>query len=409
MTALTLATRIVSRLVEAGYVAYFAGGWVRDLVLKCAALSPEIDIATSAPPEKIIELFDKTIPVGIAFGVVIVVLEEMQFEVTTFRKDRPYHDGRHPEGIDLSDPKHDALRRDFTINGMFYNPLTEELIDYVRGQEDLAAKVIRAIGNPDERFTEDRLRMIRAVRFATRFGFTVDQQTQEAICRHAGTLLPSVSMERILQELSKMAQDGTMREATLLLHQLGLFQQLFPSLHALSRREFEALTAPFPYFPPTTPAILYIALLFATAPLSEKIALCRKLKTSVRDIELVRFFEESRMLFQKPHPAHLWAHFYAHKDASLMLDLNAALLPMEQRQRFLAHHESEQRRLKAHIDRLIAKRPLVTAALLEKEGIAAGQKMGALLKAAEVLAIDEDLIDPSELIERLKNTALWKS
>src|SRR6185437_5720237 len=164
-----VATHIVKRLVEAGHLAYFAGGWVRDFLLNHP--SDDIDIATSASVEEIQALFPKTIPVGIAFGIVIVVEKGHQFEVATFRKDRGYVDGRRPTGIDPASPEEDAQRRDFTLNGMFYDPLQKKVLDFVSGQEDLKKGIIRAIGNPHERFLEDRLRMMRAVRYGTRFGF----------------------------------------------------------------------------------------------------------------------------------------------------------------------------------------------------------------------------------------------
>jgi poly(A) polymerase len=153
MNLQSVATEICKTLLDHGYIAYFAGGWVRDLLL--GRQTDEIDIATSAPPYIIQELFPKTIPVGIAFGVVIVVKEGINFEVTTFRKDHIYIDGRHPTGIDFSTPKKDAERRDFTINGMFYDPLTQTIYDYIGGQEDLKNGIIRAIGNAHERFLED--------------------------------------------------------------------------------------------------------------------------------------------------------------------------------------------------------------------------------------------------------------
>ena len=172
-----IATAIVRKLVAAGYTAYFAGGWVRDYLM--GHPSEDIDLATDAPPEKIIDLFPKTLLVGVAFGVVVVIVDGHQFEVATFRRDIDYADGRKPSKIELSTAEEDAFRRDFTINGMFYDPLTNQILDYVGGQEDLKKKIIRAIGNPHKRIQEDRLRMIRAVRLSCRFDFQIEEKTKE--------------------------------------------------------------------------------------------------------------------------------------------------------------------------------------------------------------------------------------
>lgn len=154
-----IAKLIVLKLHRAGFIAYFAGGWVRDYVMDHP--SEDIDIATDATPAQIMDLFPHTVLVGLAFGVVIVVSDGHQFEVATFRKDLHYADGRHPQGIEMSTPREDALRRDFTINGMFYDPIEELIHDFVHGQDDIRQGIIRTIGDPYERFFEDRLRMLR--------------------------------------------------------------------------------------------------------------------------------------------------------------------------------------------------------------------------------------------------------
>src|SRR3990167_4769510 len=196
-----LATTIVKRLVQKGYKAYFAGGCVRDLLM--GQDSADIDIATSAKPDEILALFTKTFEKGKAFGVVSVLLEGQEFEVATFRKEGKYSDGRHPDSVSWTDDKQDALRRDFTINGMFYDPLTQKVIDYVDGQEDLKKKIIRTIGVPKHRFDEDKLRMMRAVRFSARFGYPIEENTKNAILRMAPSVT-EVSPERIREELLKI-------------------------------------------------------------------------------------------------------------------------------------------------------------------------------------------------------------
>jgi len=194
MPTTPIAASIVKKLSSAGHIAYFAGGWVRDFLMERP--SDDIDIATSATPEEVQALFPKTIPVGIAFGIVIVVEDGHQFEVATFRQDQGYVDGRRPQGISSATPEEDAQRRDFTINGMFYDPIEKKLYDYVDGQKDIKKGIIKAIGNPHERFLEDRLRMMRAVRYSTRFNFPIESDTLQAILAHADSLLPAVALER---------------------------------------------------------------------------------------------------------------------------------------------------------------------------------------------------------------------
>src|SRR3989338_7851594 len=163
------AVGIVRTLKKAGHEDYFVGGCGRDLVMRRDP--KDYDVATSARPEEVAKLFRRTIPVGAQFGVQIVMIGKTAYEVATFRTDQEYKDGRHPEGVIFSSPKEDALRRDFTVNGLFYDPLKKKVIDYVGGREDLKKRLIRAIGDPDSRFAEDRLRMLRAVRFAATLNF----------------------------------------------------------------------------------------------------------------------------------------------------------------------------------------------------------------------------------------------
>ena len=183
------AETIVKTLHDAGHVAYLAGGCVRDLLLGREPV--DYDVVTDARPERIVTLFRRTEQVGAKFGVVLVRVYGVQTEVATFRADGPYSDGRHPDGVRFGDAVEDARRRDFTINGMFYDLADGSVIDHVGGRADLEAGVVRAIGDPDRRFTEDHLRMLRAVRFAARLGFAMDRATFEGIRRHAGRLVSS--------------------------------------------------------------------------------------------------------------------------------------------------------------------------------------------------------------------------
>ncbi len=225
-----VAASIVRELQEHAYVAYFAGGCIRDALLNIPP--KDIDIATSASPEQVQALFHRTIPVGIQFGVVRVRVAEMEFEVATFRSDGIYLDGRHPSAIRFSTPEQDAARRDFTINGMFYDPFGERLIDYVKGREDLAGKLVRAIGEPSRRFAEDRLRMLRALRFAAVLGFEIEAGTWSAIQADAQEIA-IISPERIRDELLKMLVNPNRLRGFDLLDQSGLLAVILPEIEAL--------------------------------------------------------------------------------------------------------------------------------------------------------------------------------
>ena len=259
-----IAKTIVERLQTAGFAAFWVGGCVRDFLL--GREPQDFDIATDAKPDEVEKLFKKTIPVGRKFGVIIVVKSGMQFQVATFRAEAEYHDGRRPEKVVFANAEADASRRDFTVNGLFYDPLTEKIHDWVGGETDLRAKIIRTIGVPEERFGEDHLRMLRAVRFAARLGFEIEPKTFAAI----QTLAPKIkviSAERVRDELLKLFAAPVVAQASslcdevqakadlgnvthrleacataaarglVLLHDSGLLEQILPELAATANCE----------------------------------------------------------------------------------------------------------------------------------------------------------------------------
>jgi poly(A) polymerase len=221
---------VAARLVGEGFDALFAGGAVRDAL---RGVEPhDIDIATSARPEQVEQIFEKTVPVGRAFGVMIVVVDGTPFEVAAFREEGAYTDGRHPDEVRFADARADAARRDFTVNGLFYDPASERVLDFVNGLADLDAGVLRAIGAPEARFGEDRLRMLRAVRFAAQLGFSIEPRTWDALC-HGAAALDAVSAERIRDELLKLLLSPRPHEGMQLLADSGLLAQFLPEAVAM--------------------------------------------------------------------------------------------------------------------------------------------------------------------------------
>lgn len=224
------AMQVYNVLTKSGHSCLFAGGWVRDLVM--GKTSNDVDIATSATPDEVIASFKRSLPLGKRFGSVVVLIgnsdgSTSSVEVTTFRSDGEYIDGRRPISISTASAKEDAQRRDFTINGLFYDPKQKTIYDYVGGLEDIKRRVLRAVGVPSERFAEDRLRILRAVRFSSRFNFDVEPLTLKAIAEHAPYLLESVSIERVWQELQKMHEGRHLLAAFVLMQRLGLLEVIF--------------------------------------------------------------------------------------------------------------------------------------------------------------------------------------
>ncbi|MCD6109547.1 CCA tRNA nucleotidyltransferase [bacterium] len=222
--------KIIEKLRAHGHQAYWAGGCVRDILL---GYEPnDYDIATSAKPNEIEKILENTKSVGKEFGVILVIEGKHSFEVATFRSDSGYSDGRRPDAILFTDAKEDALRRDFTINGMFYDPLTDEILDYVGGQKDLDAGLIRFIGNPHKRILEDHLRILRAVRFKNQFDFQYHPNTYKALKNHA-VLVENVVAERVQYELNRMIEGKNRTQAFEDLSEIGILGHVIPELEDL--------------------------------------------------------------------------------------------------------------------------------------------------------------------------------
>jgi len=266
------AAEIVHTLRERGHQAYFAGGCVRDLLLRREPA--DYDVSTDATPQQVMQIFPQTFAVGEQFGVVLVPIQleeravtgedarRSAIEVATFRSDIGYSDGRHPDEVRFTkDPREDVERRDFTINGMMLDPATDEILDFVGGRDDLQAGIVRAIGDPERRFAEDKLRMLRAVRFAARFDYTIHPATMSAIQKLAPQI-HQVSCERVREELTKMLTEGRARRAFELLDTTGLLPEVLPEIAAM-----KGLQQP-PQFHPEGDVFVHTLLLLEKLPLN---------------------------------------------------------------------------------------------------------------------------------------------
>lgn len=406
MTPFDVASSIIKKLQDHGFMAYFTGGWVRDYLMDHP--SDDIDIATDAPIETLQQLFSKTIPVGIQFGILIVVEEQMHFEVATFRKEEEYKDGRRPTKIQKATPEEDAQRRDFTINGMFYDPIEKKVIDFVNGQQDLQNKLIRAIGNPHERFLEDRLRMIRAARYATRFHFMIDIETKQAILAHAQDLFPSVAIERVWQEFAKMKKFGSFKGFLILLHELRLLQVIFPETTDLTYQELNHLLSPLDFFPKNAPLISKIMLLFPSYDLEKKLNFCDRFKLSNEDRDFITYFEKvANLIVSEEKERYRLVTTYAGGPFDLCLEILTSRMEKDLRHEIRHFHEKKMLKFAKAIERIKSKTPLVTSQLLLSHGINPGKSMGILLKEAEKLSINQHIEDADEVLNLLKKSELW--
>ncbi|MEZ6125055.1 MAG: CCA tRNA nucleotidyltransferase [Planctomycetaceae bacterium] len=407
------AVAVVEMLRNAGFEALWAGGCVRDALMN--RLPKDYDVATTATPQQVIELFGKrkTVPVGVSFGVVMVLGPNKacgQIEVATFRTDGTYIDGRRPESVRFCSAEEDARRRDFTINGMFYDPVADQVIDYVGGQQDLAAGIVRAIGDPHARFTEDKLRMLRAVRFAATFHFQLDGQTADAI-RGQHRELKQVSVERIAQELRRMLAHETrsvsfrqLAEVRLLPEVIAGCGQLTSPDHPMVQticRVLDRLQQPD--FLPSLVTILALASgTTDVAVLSSIIRCeCRRLAMSNDETGAATWIAESAARCQDAAalPLHVIKPILADHRSDLLLDYLEAMshgtnAPTDDIE-FLKSY-----RVQTPVEELNPK-PLISGADLQQLKIAPGPVFKRLLTIIRHEQLDELLADRQEALQRL--------
>lgn len=410
--ARAFAATVVSRLQGAGYVAFWAGGCVRDDLL--GRTPADYDVATSARPDEVRDVFGRrrTLAVGAAFGVITVLgpPEAGQVEVATFRTDEAYTDGRHPAGVIFSTPEFDAQRRDFTINGLFLDPTTGAVHDYVGGRADLAAGIVRAIGVPAMRFGEDHLRMLRAVRFAAAFGFALDSETRLAIeaMRH---LVTTVSAERIAAELRAMVTRPGARRALALLDDTGLAREILPEVapaaeqgdaqHRAADRWAAAATIIEALDEPELGTAL--AALFEDAGAKPLRVAASRLRLSNRDVNLATWLLEAvtaighgdaDALARRP-----WSRvqpWLAHDDAFLLADLLRARADGGRGTAEAAAWVTTQLARPPHE---LNPPPLLTGRDLLAAGVPEGKAVGALLAALRARQLDGAITSREAAIE----------
>lgn len=425
------AVEIVRRLTDAGHSAFLVGGCVRDLLM---GKSPkDFDIATAARPEQVAALFRRTIPVGVQFGVQRVLKGKTPYEVATFRTDLEYRDGRHPEGVRFTGPKEDVLRRDFTVNGLFFDPLKEKVIDYVQGRKDLERKILRAIGDPVERFREDRLRMLRAVRFAVNLDFRVDPATLRAVQESAGEIR-QVSPERIRDELVKLFTGPRPGEGLLLLDQSGLLEPIFPELVKM-----KGVPQP-PEFHPEGDVFIHTKLVLdglsnsstvvafggllhdvgkpATFRVADRIrfdghdrvgagmaeSICRRLRFSNAETDAITELVKDHMRFKDVRQMRLSTlkRFLAKPTFSEELKLHRADCMASHKD--LTHWRFLRRKIKEMPREEIKPKPLINGHDLLEMGYPEGPAVGMILKAVEERQLDQELSGKSEALAWVAET-----
>lgn len=396
MTNKQAAIQIIRSLHKAGFETLLAGGCVRDMLL--GKVPKDYDVATSATPIEICKIFRRTIKVGAKFGVIIVMINNHQIEVATFRAEKGYTDGRRPDKVSFTSAQEDAIRRDFTINGMFYDPLKAEVIDYVGGQKDLKKKIIRTIGKADERFSEDYLRMLRAVRFAGQLDFKVAKDTMAAVKRHR-ELIKKISGERVAMELESLLAAGKRIKGIKLWIETGLAEQIFPILKEKKNTQFAVKV--FKYLPTETTFELAIAALFSRCETDEVIENLEILKLSGNKMKYIKFLLERKdfllgdlslaqlkMIVSQPYYEDLYS-------------LHKAILKAEGKN--LSVLVSISKRAKKLAGQELRPKPLLNGHEVMELGAAAGPQVGHIGKELYIEQLSENIATKKDAAEWVKN------
>lgn len=393
--------KVLSILHEKGYCAYFAGGWVRDFLLERP--SQDLDIATNATPDQFLALFPDAQSIGKQFGVIMLPVDSDYLEVTTFRREGSYVNGRHPTKLEWCDVYEDAQRRDFTINGLFYDPIRGQIFDYVEGKRDLEREYIRTIGPPQKRFEEDKLRLLRAIRFASALEFSIEGVTLEEIRKQAFTLFPAVSMERVQRELLKMQREAPFYKSVELLFQTNLLGALFPQIAHLISKDSQQVFERIKLFPQDLHFIFTLLAFFENFSPQFRLALCSYFKLPKRVFREVREYTRLEQFERENRDFSFdWLLLYAHPRFSSFLQAVLTLFPEKERVQRKRQHAIQTSAYSNQIRDIQEKKKKLQAAHLKAEGIAPGQRMGSLLKMGEEIAAIQQLYSPFEVIRELR-------
>ncbi len=396
MTSRQAAIQIIRRLRKAGFEALLAGGCVRDMLL--GEKPKDYDVATSATPAEVCAGFRRTIKVGAKFGVIIVLMDGRQVEVATFRAEAGYTDGRRPDKVSFTCAKDDALRRDFTINGMFYDPLAGEVIDYIGGRADLKKKIIRTIGNPTERFSEDYLRMLRAVRLAAQLGFRVEKNTLDAVKKHCERIA-KISGERIATELESLFAAPHRSKGVKLLIETGLAKRIFPVFKNKSIADFAIKISD--YLPRQITFGLALAAFFGACRAGDAMKNLQILKLSRNQLKHIKFLLEKRkFLLGDLSLAQLklivWEPYFED-----LYSLQKAI--QKTHRQSLSALLAVRRRANSLAGRQLRPKPLLNGFELIHLGAAAGPQVGLVSKELYIEQLSERVNTKPEAISWVKN------
>jgi len=380
------AIEIIQTLQQHGFQALLAGGCVRDMLLGQPA--KDYDVATNAQPADVMRLFHRTLKVGAKFGVVIVLIRRQQVEVATFRSEAGYEDGRHPTEVRFTSAAEDASRRDFTINGMFYDPLNDRVLDYVEGQADLQRRIIRTIGDPEERFGEDYLRMLRAIRFSTRLGFAIEPETYAAVGRNASKIV-RISGERIAVELEGTLVHPNRAAGAAMLIETGLAEAVFPGFsgeptgQALSVLGRLRRNVDFP---------LALAAFFVGYPTDFAMARCEILKLSNKQTKHIEFLLTNRggLLDSAMSLAQL-KKFLAEPGFRDLYELERAIQKAAASQAGLAQLVALRKRIRDLGDVEVKPKPLLNGHDLIRLGAVPGPALGQLAEELYVAQLEGEV------------------
>ena len=392
------AISILKKLRKAGYQSLFAGGCVRDMLL--GSRPHDYDIATDATPDQVAAIFRRTIMVGAQFGVAMVMQKDHMCEVATFRNDDSYSDGRRPDSVTFSTPKEDALRRDFTINGMFFDPIENKVIDFVGGQTDLKKNIIRTIGNPCQRFAEDHLRIMRAIRFATRLNFEIEPQTFNAIKKFAPKIV-EISGERIFDELNKMFTKDSAHIAFAQLEKTKIAQKILPELFE-NKNQFDiALKLLSAVSKFKKPILNFGAILFYLNKKQIK-KIIRRWGQSNNLLRSLIYFVENNNRWENAASIELcdFKRLISNSDWELLRKLFRSA-------EFLETYKNTQsiriaKRVNKIDPKLISPKLFVTGEDLKQLGLTEGRKLGAILRKLTDSQLNEELTSRAQALKLAK-------